>query len=393
MTIRLARGLPASVLGLALVAVLAGALPRSEAGPASPPAPDKDALVAHVAALAGPAMNGRGSPEDREKAAAHVEKALREAGVKDVPGRTGFRCPFPASASRPAGVNLAGWVAGEKADEYVIVSAHYDHLGKKADGTYFGADDNATGVAALVEVARALAAGEKPVRSVMVAAFDLEETQDMGSAAFAKAPPLPLERCAAFVTADMLGRSLADLFPGLLLVMGGERADGLAEAVKGVSPEVGITVREMGMDFNSLGWSDYVAFEERKVPCLFLTSGACRDYHRPEDVPEKVDAAALHARTRWMLGLVRALCGLPARPVWKTTPDPRLVEIETIHALVKGFGEQEAALGVPPMVAAMRKAFEDNLAATLARGKVDAKERAAIRNQALMLFRMASQLR
>src|SRR5262245_14015305 len=220
------------------------AIASDPAAPEAEAAPKRAALESTVKTLASEEYGGRGSPEDREKAAAYVEREMRRVGLKEAPGAKGYRAPFPAKDEKPAGQNVVGWVAGA-GDEYVIVSAHFDHLGRRNGAIHPGADDNASGVAALLETARCLAAGAKPARSVLVVAFDLEEANVIGSEAFAAAPPLPLARCAAFVTADMLGRSLADLFPGTLLLMGGERSDAFGPLVRALPTEPGVTIREM----------------------------------------------------------------------------------------------------------------------------------------------------
>jgi hypothetical protein len=368
---------------------------------------DRARLEAHVQTLASASFGGRGMPDDREKAWAYVADALVAAGVKPVPGATSLRRAFAAKPAQglPAGANVVGWIAGTDPAEYVVLSAHFDHLGRRKDVTpkgdapphpevmFPGADDNASGTAAMIEIARALAAGPKLRRSVLVLGFDLEEVNCGGSRAYCESPALPLSNCAAFTTIDMLGRSMGDLFPGLLLVMGGERADALASAAASFAVAPGVVVRELGMDFNQLGWSDYLPFEEKKVPCLFFTSGACRDYHRETDTADKLDGEAFHARAATLLAAMRGLAGLPDRPIWKDVASPRLVEIEALHALVKEAGAHEEDLQVPPAMRAMRKNFEDNLAKAVGRGTVTVGERTVFRNVALMLFQAASQAR
>lgn len=375
--------------------------PSPAPSPAPPHSPDASAadvpqrarLDATVAHLAGEELAGRGSSDDRERASQWIAEAFDKLGLKPVPGFEGRFVPFPAKEGRPGGRNVVGWIPGRKEAEYVIVSAHFDHLGRVEGQVHPGADDNATGVAAMLEIARCLASGARPERSVLLVAFDLEEQRLIGSRAFVAAPPMPLEGCAAFVTIDMLGRSLGDLFPGLLLAMGAERADGLDRVLTTAKPTPGVTLRELGMDFNQLGWSDYVPFEERKIPCLFFTSGACRDYHRPTDTADRIDGAALEARTRAILGYVRALADLPERPVWKDAPAPRLREVETIHALVAKVGEKEAELGMTEGQKMLRKGFEKTLAETIARGTLTPGERVAIRIMSLQMLKAATTLK
>lgn len=402
--------------------------PSPAPSPAPAPAPvarpvapvdaiDAIRLEAHVKTLASDEFGGRGSADDREKAARWVEKELIAAGVKPVPGETSMLRPFEAARAKgvPSGRNVVGWIEGAdpQAKEYVVLSAHFDHLGtevrseplpseepgKVVDGVrtttipHPGADDNASGTAALIEIARALVAGPRPRRPVLVLAFDLEERDCGGSRAYCAAPVRPLADCAAFTTMDMLGRSLGDLAPGVLLVMGAERADALMATTGAMAVASGVTIRELGMDFNQLGWSDYVPFEEKKVPSLFFTSGACRDYHQPGDTADKLDYAALRGRAATVLAAIRALGDAKERPVWKETAQPRLVEIESVHAIVKLAGEKEEELQIPPPMRMLRKNYENNLAKTIAKGTVTVGERVALRNLALMLFQAATKAR
>ncbi len=377
------------------------AAPAPSPSPTPPPSPDSPAahvpdrarLEATVAYLAGAELAGRGSSDDRERAAQWIADAFDKVGAKPVPGVEGRLLPFPAKEGRASGSNVIGWIPGREDGEYVILSAHYDHLGRVDGQVHPGADDNASGVAAMLEIARCLSSGTRLRRGVLLVAFDLEEQRLVGSRAFVAAPPRPLEACAAFVTIDMLGRSIGDLFPGLLLAMGAERADGLDRVLTTAKPTPGVSLRELGMDFNQLGWSDYVPFEERKIPCLFFTSGACRDYHRPTDTADRIDGAALEARTRAILGYVRALADLPERPVWKDSPAPRLREVETIHALVSKVGEKETELGMTDGQKMLRKGFEKTLAETIARGTLTPGERVAIRIMSLQMLKAATTLK
>lgn len=362
---------------------------------------DRAKLEAHVRLLASPEYGGRGSADDRGKAFTYVAAQLTAAGVTPVPGASSMLRPFKAKVGVPAGTNVVGWIPGTDATDYVVVSAHFDHLGRKriaagetvTEVMFPGADDNASGAAALLEIARALVLGPKTKRSFLVVAFDLEEVNCAGSRAYVEDPALPLERCAAFTTMDMLGRSLGDIYPGLLMVMGAERADALLATTSVMPVAPGVVVRELGMDFNQLGWSDYLPFEEKKVPSLFFTSGACRDYHRPTDTADQIDYPALRARAATVLATVRLLSDDAARPAWKDVAVPRMTEIVSLHALVRDAGAKEEEMKVPAGMRAIRRNVENNLAKTLARGTVTVGERTAARNLALMLFQAASQAR
>jgi aminopeptidase N len=392
-----------------------GARAEDSPKPAPPAAPASVAaearLRADVEALASPALRGRKTPEDRAKAAQHVEAGLRAAGLVPLPGQTSFRVPFQWTspqgiADEPyVGENVAGWLAGTGPD-HVIVSAHYDHLGEKDGAIHPGADDNASGVAALLECARVLAKGPRPRRSIAFVAFDLEEgdggtTAPVGSSAWVHRPPVPLERLSAFVTADMLGRSLADVYPGMLLVMGSERAKALDAIVRGLEVPKGHRIHRLGMDFNALGWSDYLPFEQARIPSLFFTSGACVDYHRPGDTPDKIDYAALAVRTDLLAKTVRALADLPAAsadeaqgpPRWIEAPEPTLDEAKSVLEIVAQAEGKAKEMGIPEGQAMMLTAFRKMVEGIVAGGTVSRGQRFLLRTGALRLFAAATELR
>jgi hypothetical protein len=118
-----------------------------------------------VAWLCAPELNGRGAIEDRRKVAERLAHSLESHGLVPPPGARDFRVPFARTPQREPGENVLAWLPGTEAAEHVIVSAHYDGRGRAAGVLLPGADDDATGVAAVLEVARSLAAGPRPRRS------------------------------------------------------------------------------------------------------------------------------------------------------------------------------------------------------------------------------------
>jgi hypothetical protein len=370
-------------------------------------------LRSTVEFLASPDLAGRKAPEDRAKAARWIAARMKAAGLVPLPGKDSMVVPFPSAGEKseiPPGENVVGWLPGTTPD-HVILSAHYDHLGRKAvaggeTAVHPGADDNASGVAAMLECARTLAAGPKPRRSIAFVAFDLEEGESWskgpaGSMAWVESPPVPLERLAAFVTADMLGRSLADAYPGMLLVMGSERAHALEWTVSRLEVPEGFEIHRLGMDFNSLGWSDYLPFEKARIPCLFFTTGACVDYHRPGDTADKIDTPRLAVHARLLCDAVRTLAnlpdqgvwGVPGRPVWREVPEPRLDEAESVLSIVTRAEGMAETWGIPEAQRGMLAMFRGMLEGFVAKGKVTRGERLAMRMGALRLFAEAQKAR
>ncbi len=220
-------------------------------------------------------------------------------------------------------VNLAGRIAGSDpavAGECVIVGAHYDHLGLGGDSSaspadigkpHLGADDNASGTAAMLEVARAFASQPAPRRTVVFAAFSAEELGVLGSAWFVKNPPpgCPVPKMQLMVNLDMVGRPRQ----GKLYVHGADTAKGLREFVREVAerdPRIALQV-EVGGD--GFGASDNTSFYAKDVPVLFLFNGAHADYHRVSDSADKIDAAGLGEAARLAWRAARDAADWPTR--------------------------------------------------------------------------------
>jgi hypothetical protein len=377
-----------------LLLALASASARAEE---ASPDPLEGALRARVEHLAGTAYSGRGAWEDRERAAAWIATAFEEAGLRPVPGREGWYQDHGGAEGEPRSRNVLGWWAAAPdaphAGEHVVLSAHYDHLGVQDGRVYPGADDNASGVAVLLELARRLAGapGAKPPRrAVLFVAFDLEERGLVGSRRYAADPAVPLDRCAAFLTMDQMGRSLGDLAPGTLFLMGSEHSEVLADLVAGAPEPEGGAKAVLGIDFQPpLGSSDYEPFREREVPFVFVSTGSCAHWHDPGDTPDRLDYAGMAVRTRWMEAFVRRLLEAE-RPVWREPPAPELGEIRTVLRLVGAARERlDATPGVPAFLATALRGYATYLEGIVERGAVTPRERTSVRTTAHMLFQQA----
>lgn len=198
------------------------------------------------------------------------------------------------------------------AAEYVIVGAHYDHLGLGGEGSladgvgriHNGADDNASGTAALIEVARAVSRAQ-PARTVVFIAFTGEERGLWGSRFFVEQPTVPLRRTVAMVNLDMVGR----LEDRPLTVHGTGTATGwpelLAHANASISRPLDLESHPSGS-----GPSDHASFDAAGIPALHFFTGTHPDYHRPGDDWEKIDGAGLER----IIELVSALVVTLATP-------------------------------------------------------------------------------
>lgn len=190
-------------------ALLAGGLAASF-GQAVAPLIRVDAgqLFRDVETLADDGMEGRlvGSPGGA-KARAYILGRLQQAGVAPLAG--GFEMPFTFRGSDQAarnGTNLVGVIRGTRApDRYVVLTAHYDHVGVRNGQVFNGADDNASGVAAVLAVAEYFNR-VKPEHSILIALLDGEEAGLQGARALMRAPPVPIASMAVNVNLDMVGR-------------------------------------------------------------------------------------------------------------------------------------------------------------------------------------------
>ena len=184
-------------------------------------------------------------------------------------------------------VNVVGYVEGaSKPDEWVVIGAHYDHLGAyhgEGDTVFNGADDNASGTAGLVALARAIASGPQPERSVVFAAFSGEEKGLLGSRAAVRDGVLPAEKVAFMLNLDMIGRRDSGTFE----VVGDGYSTGTREAVEQAGTGIELDVTFAGTDYS--GNSDHHPFYEQDVPFAFFFSGLHDDYHQLGDHSDKLD--------------------------------------------------------------------------------------------------------
>ena len=297
-----------AALALARLATCAAsaAVPSPRADPPSPPADpppprpaactedgepyDPAALQARVARLAAPALDGR-APGSRGDALARSYLAERFRCLGLVPaGDDDYAQPFVADGHPTA--NLVGYLPGGDAAvarDIIVVGAHFDHLG---DG-HLGANDNASGTAALLAIAQALhAAG--PRRTVAFVAFGGEELGLVGSLYYAAHPPaaLPLERVVYDVNLDMVGSYAST---GAVYAMGTFRGLPATAIVQALAAErlalhVGIGGRGVG--------SDHEAFCRAGVPYVFFWTPDRRCYHARCDTIARLDTAHLAAISR-----------------------------------------------------------------------------------------------
>ncbi|MCS7182056.1 MAG: M20/M25/M40 family metallo-hydrolase [Thermoanaerobaculum sp.] len=204
--------------------------------------------------------------------------------------------------------------------EMVVVGAHYDHLGWGGPGSnslvpdvraiHNGADDNASGVAALLQIAQQLAA-RPPKRSVIFVAFSAEELGLLGSSYFVQHLPVAKERVVAMVNLDMVGRPKK----GPALTLGGYgTAKEWPELVETLNRNHHLKIATSAGGF---GASDHASFYNAGIPVLFFFTGAHEDYHKPSDDADKLDYPAMAKVVQFAADTVRAIAHLPQRPTYQ----------------------------------------------------------------------------
>ncbi len=212
----------------------------------------------------------------------------------------GVRAALSVHLVRETGTtaNIVGILPGTDprlAREAVVIGAHYDHLGRAGEGSldtehltdvHPGADDNASGTAVVLGLARAFAASGGTPRTLVFALFSGEEMGFLGAGAYVRHPPFPLERTVAMVNFDMVGR----MRDNRIIVGGFDSGSRLEGIVTDAAAGLGLEVELRGSPWAP---SDHQSFYQHRVPVLFFHTGVHDDYHRPSDTWEKINAVGL----------------------------------------------------------------------------------------------------
>lgn len=215
--------------------------------------------------------------------------------------------------------NVVGKLTGsdqELAAEHVVIGAHYDHVGVDELGRIgYGADDNASGTSAMLEVAEALAA-TAPRRSVLACAFAAEEDGLLGSAALVARPPVPIDSMVAMLNMDMVGRGKAKE----VVVLGARRNPDLDKLLGKAKKAVrtGVTKIVTGKGEELFQRSDHYSFHRAGVPALFFFEGVPisknEDYHTWRDTIDRVDVEKIANTARLVFATAWLLCDDDGRP-------------------------------------------------------------------------------
>ena len=219
--------------------------------------------------------------------------------------------------------NVVGVLEGEgpNADETIVIGAHYDHVGFRMlagekKEVRNGADDNASGTAAMIEIARTLAARDKkPGRRIVFIAFTAEERGLLGSAHYVNHPLFPIKKTVAMLNMDMVGR----LNDNKLIVHGSGTAKGFEGLLDELNGEHGF---EMSKKPGGFGASDHSSFYGKRIPVLFLFSGLHEDYHRPTDDFEKINVPGMRRITQMAIEIAERWANADGRPEYVNYSSP-----------------------------------------------------------------------
>jgi hypothetical protein len=308
--------------------------PAAQAADATPGTPAAAArtitaedMRRHVAYLASDALLGRDTPSPGlDSAAAYVAREFARLGLQGGAGQGVFIQRFPLRGRGGSGIapNVVAIFPGSDPtlrNEYVVLSAHMDHVGVgrpvRGDSIYNGADDDASGTSALIEVAEAFASmPRRPARSILFLGVSGEEDGMLGSEYFSDHPTVPITSIVANLNIDMIGRNARDD----VTVIGknysslGPLVERIAEEHRGI---VGITPaddRWPGQRF--FFRSDHYSFARKEIPAIFFFAGPHEDYHEPSDEVEALDVDKAARVTRLVFLTAHSVATTPQRPQW-----------------------------------------------------------------------------
>jgi len=350
----------------------------------------RERLQATVQYLASDDLKGRrtGTPEG-ETAARWMASQMEQIGLQRVTlqkfktkGETG-----------PEGINAIGFLDGAT-DEWVALCCHHDHLGVKDGQIYNGANDNASGCAVLLEVARrCVASKEKPKRGLMFCSFDAEEILLGGSRFFVGSGLVDVTKIVALVCMDMMGGDFLPRDSTSLYVLGVENSPEFRDALGKVPPIEGLDPRRLGVNvIEPLGEiyarSDYGSFRAKKIPFVFLSTGQPWTYHKPEDDAERLNYGKMEKGVAFVHRLLLEVAALETRPRYQKQPGITVDDLKAIAGILRRFHPEDLDLTAEE-IATLNLALE-KIDRIVAGGAVTSNDTEALKTVAATLMAFAS---
>ncbi len=271
----------------------------------------------HIYVLASDAFEGRQTGERGQKMAAeYLADQYKKFGILGINGADDYYQYIPVedlnNKSENSSENVIAFIEGsEKPNEILVISSHYDHLGIHDNETFFGADDNASGTTAVLEIAQAFANAKKegygPKRSILFVNFTGEEKGLLGSKYFSNNPVYPLKNMIAGLNIDMIGRIGKEREPNddnYVYVIGANR---LSSELHNINEKANTTYTHLELDYtyNELddpnkfyNRSDHYNLAKHNIPIIFYFNGVHADYHKATDTKEKINLELLKKRAQ-----------------------------------------------------------------------------------------------
>lgn len=280
----------------------------------------KDELIKHLTVIADDAMEGRKTGEAGQKRAAeYLREFYKKLNIEALPGTDDYFQKVPSEAMRKMfspklndSENVISYIKGsEKPDEFLVISAHYDHVGITNDEIFNGADDNGTGTTAVLEMARVfqeqVKKGNGPKRSIIFLHCTGEEYGLHGSRFFVNSKIVPLENIIADLNVDMIGRNdftYENSKKDYIYLVG---SDKLSLELHDLSEAMNKKYTNLILDYTYNDdkhpemiyyRSDHYNFAKYNIPVIFYYSGEHADYHKSTDTIDKINFDKMLKRTQ-----------------------------------------------------------------------------------------------
>nr|WP_226904981.1 M28 family peptidase [Pedobacter schmidteae] len=246
-------------------------------------------LLADVEILSSDSYEGRKTgTKGGEMARAYLDKRFTTIGLKSFPQLQGYQQPFSFETSKGTvqGKNMIGYIEG-KSEQVIVISAHYDHIGIINNEVYNGADDNASGVAALLKFASYYTT-HKPTHTLIFAAFDAEEMGLQGAKAFVTKPPVNIERIKLNINMDMISHNDKNE----LYACGTWKYPSLRDYFYTTNPSLKILFGHDDPKSGHDDWtkqSDHSAFNDKNIPFIYFGVEDHKDYHKASDEYQNIN--------------------------------------------------------------------------------------------------------
>jgi Zn-dependent M28 family amino/carboxypeptidase len=295
----------------------------------------EESLKKNLYIIASDKMQGRETgSEGQKKAGNYMINFYKKNNIGFPTGAINYYQPIPSnyfkkafSPKLPDSENIWAFIKGsEKPDEILVISAHYDHVGMKNEAIFNGADDDASGTVAVMEIAQAFQKAikmvYKPKRSILFLHVTAEEHGLHGSRFYSENPLFPIENHITNINIDMIGRRGygKESNDNYIYVIGSDR---LSTDLHRISEEVNTKYTNLELDYkyNDLNdpnrfyyRSDHYNFAKKGIPAIFYFNGVHDDYHKATDTPDKIDYPQLTKRTKLAFALAWELANCEEKP-------------------------------------------------------------------------------